>query len=294
MVTEEPLTGSVVVGTDGSANAELAVDWAAREAARRGAGLHVVYAFPWVTHAQAWDFEPPPEVTETGERVMSAVVDRVHEAHPGIPVTREVVVESPAEALVEASRHAAVVVVGSGGLGETDDALMGSVAQKVAAHAACAVVVVRDVPPAGEDAPVVVGMDPEEGAPDAMEYAFEEAGRRGTHLVVVQASQDDIALLEDIPVLGDHYREVARLHAEHTAERLETWRRRFPHVPAELRLVHERPVRALVHAAAEASIVVVGSRGRSGLAGLLLGSVSRGVANRAPVVAVVRTHHDAR
>jgi len=293
MVTEEPPTGSVVVGTDGSANAELAVDWAAREAVRRAAGLHIVYAFPWVTHAHAWDFAPPPEVTETGERIVSAVVDRVLESHPGLEITREVLVESPAEALVEASRRAAVVVVGSGGLGESDDALMGSVAQKVAAHAACAVVVVRDVPPAGDAAPVVVGMDPEEGAPEAMEYAFEEAARRGTHLVVVQASQDDHSLLQDIPVLGEHYREVARLHAEHTAERLETWRQRFPHVPAELRLVHERPVRALVHSAAEASIVVVGSRGRGGLADLLLGSVSRGVANRAPVVAVVRTRHDA-
>jgi len=294
MVTEEFPAGSVVVGTDGSANADRAVDWAAREAVRRGVGLHVVYAFPWVSRARAWEFAPPPEATETGEKVVSAAADRVRRTHTGLTVTSEVLIESPAAALVEASRRATLVVVGSGGLGESEQFLMGSVAQKVAAHAASAVVVVRDEPPAGDDAPVVVGMDPVEGAPEAMEYAFEEAGRRATRLIVVQGSQDDIAF-PDFPdaVLTGRYDEAAGEYAKVTAERLNEWHRRFPDVPVELRLVRERPVRALVRAADEASIVVVGSRGRGGLAGFLLGSVSRGVAARAPVVAVVRARHDA-
>src|SRR5690625_814018 len=292
MVTEEFPVGSVVVGTDGSENAHQAVDWAAAEAARRGVGLRVVYAFPWIGGARAWEFSPPPEVTENGERVVAAAVARVAERCPGVTVTTEVLGESPAIALVEASRRAGLVVVGARGHGhgQDEDSLLGSVAQKVTAHARTHVVVVRGESPAGEAAPVVVGMDPEEGAPEAMEVAFEEAQRRGTRLIVVQGDQEDMAY-PDYPdaVVSGHYDAAASEFAKVTAERLNEWHRRFPDVPVELRLVRERPVRALVRASAEASIVVVGSRGRGGLAGLLLGSVSRGVASRAPVVAVIRS-----
>ncbi|WP_324651243.1 universal stress protein [Georgenia sp. H159] len=292
MDTEEYPTGSVVVGTDGSPPAERAVDFAAAEAARRGVGLHVLYAFPWLSRARAWEFAPSPDITETGERVVSAAVDRVRAAQPGLELTTEVRVYDPATALVEASTRASVVVVGARGQGEADEGVMGSVSQKVAAHARCAVVVVHGPSPAGPGAPVVVGMDPEDGAPEAMEYAFEEATRRGAKLVVVQGAQHDAAF-PDFPdaVLSGQYDQTAGEFARITAERLNEWHHRFPDVPFELRLERERPVRALVAASAEASIVVVGTRARGGLAGLLLGSVSRGVANRAPVVALVRARH---
>jgi len=287
MPAEEIPEGSVLVGTDGSPMAERAMDYAVEEAHRRGLGLHVLYAFPWAAQAKAWEFSPPPELVTTGEQVVAAAAERVDKQWPDVTVTNRVVVEDPAIALVEASRHAALTVVGARGQGDVADPLMGSVAQKVAAHAHSSVVVVRgETPP---DGPVVVGMDPVEGAPEAMEYAFEEATRRGARLVVVQGAQDDAAF-PDFPdaVRSGHYDANASEHARVTAERLNEWHRRYPEVPLELRLVRERPVRALVEAAEGAAILVVGSRGRGGLAGFFLGSVSRGVLNRAPLVAVVR------
>ncbi|HLT85651.1 MAG TPA: universal stress protein [Phototrophicaceae bacterium] len=290
MVTEEFPTGSVVVGTDGSPSADRAVDWAAAEAVRRGVALHVLYAFSWVSRAHAWDFTPPPELVQAGEAIVTAAATRVSTTHPELAVSTEARLDDAATALVHDSTRASLVVVGAAGRGEADDGDLGSVAQKVTAHARSAVVVVRGEAPAGDDGPVVVGMDPVEGAPEAMRYAFEDASRRGSRLVVVQGNQADAAF-PDYPdaVLTGRYDEVAGEFAKVTADRLNEWHERYPDVPVELRLVRERPVRALVAASAEASIVVVGSRGRGGLTGLLLGSVSRGVAHRAPVVAVVRT-----
>lgn len=292
-MSEQFPTGSVVVGTDGSANAEVAVDWAAEEAVRRGVGLHVLYAFPWVSRARAWEFAPPAEAETQGTALVQAAAERVRATYPDLSVTTEAGVEDPAVALVAASRQAGAVVVGRRGLGGAEELLLGSVSQKVAAHARCAVVVVNARPTAGPDAPVVVGMDPEDGAPEAMEYAFAEARRRGTRLVVVQGAQHDAAFPE-FPDAGisAHYERAAGEVARLTAERLAEWRQRFPDVEAELRLMRERPVRALVRAAEEASVVVVGSRGRGGLTSMLLGSVSHGVATRAPVVVIVRAEHD--
>lgn len=289
MVNEHFPAGSVLVGTDGSPAADIAVDWAADEAARRGVGIHVLYAFPWLTRARAWEFEPPQEITENGERVVAAARERIESRHAGIGVTTEVRIEDPAMSLVTSSAEASVTIVGAHGMGAGADTLLGSVSQKVAAHANSAVVVVRTDADFDAQRPVVVGMDPNEGAPEAMEYAFSEAQRRGSRLVVVQGSQDDAAF-PDFPdaVISGHYDADASESAKLTSERLTEWHKQFPDVPVELRLVRERPVKALVRAAQDASIVVVGSRGRGGLVGLLLGSVSRGVLSGAPVVAVVR------
>ncbi|MEE6282448.1 universal stress protein [Georgenia sunbinii] len=293
MVNEQFPAGSVLVGTDGSAAADVAVDWAAAEATRRSTGLHILYAFPWLTRARAWEFEPPPEITENGNRVVAAAKKRVEENHPGLAVSTEVRIEDPAMALVTSSESAVVTVVGAQGMGAGSDSFLGSVSQKAAAHARSAVVVVRADADLDPDRPVVVGMDPNEGAPEAMEYAFEEAARRGQRLVVVQGSQDDAAF-PDFPdaVISGHYDAGASEAAKLTSDRLTAWHKQFPDVPVELRLVRERPVKALVRAGDESSVVVVGSRGRGGLVGLVLGSVSRGVLNGAPVVAVVRSRHE--
>lgn len=291
MATEQIPAGSVLVGTDDSAMAERAVAYAAEEAHRRGLGLHLLYALPWASQDTAWEFISPPELVSNGEQAVAATAERVAARWPEIAVTSSVIVEDPAAALVDASRRALITVVGARGQGDVADPFMGSVAQKVAAHADSVVVVVRGETPA--DGPVVVGMDPVEGAPEAMEFAFQEATRRGVRLVVVQGAQDDAAF-PDFPdaVLSGHYDANASEYARVTAERLNEWHRHYPEVPIELRLVRERPVTALVRAAQGAGILVVGSRGRGGLVGFLLGSVSRGVLDRAPLVAVVHALPD--
>ena len=289
MTDAEVPSGSVVVGVDGSPAAELALGWAADEAARRGVGLHVLHVFPWLARARSWEFEPPREALEAGERMVDDAAERARATRDGLTVTTQFLVLDPAVALVDASARGAVTVVGARGLGETGR-LLGSVSQKVAAHAHGPVVVVRGRP-SQPDGPVVVGMDPRDGAPEAVEYAFEEARRRGAGLTVIQGLQHEAARRTHGAEMQRRLAEVISRAEHQTRARLDHWRARYPDVPVELEQVREHPVEALVAAAAHACLVVVGSRGHSGLVSMLLGSVSRGVLLGAPVVAVVRVRH---
>ncbi|MPV37378.1 universal stress protein [Georgenia subflava] len=290
MTSQLPAPG-VVVGTDGSEHAELAVDVAAEEAVRRGVALQIVYVFPWMARAQRWEWSPPADALAAAESIADRSAARVGDAHPGLPVDGRMLVDDPVTALIEASTSADVVVVGARGRGSAVRPLLGSVSEKVAAHAHGPVIVVHERPP-HPDGPVAVGMDPGEGAPEAVEFALEEARRRGVGLLVVQGRQHesfsgdaDERLVEQFDTL------LAKVHRA-SDERVESWRTRFPDVELEVRRTTGHPVEALAEAAAEAGVLVVGSRGRGGLASFFLGSVSRGVLQKAPLVAVVRVHHE--
>ncbi|PFG38077.1 nucleotide-binding universal stress UspA family protein [Georgenia soli] len=285
--------GAVVVGVDGSARAGRALELATHEAARRGTGLHVVYAFPWLATAHGWEFAPEADALETAGRVVADAVDRASAMRADLTVTGQVVVDDPAVVLVEASDRASlVVVVGARGLGPVAGQLLGSVSQKVAAHARGPVLVVREE--AVEDGgPVAVGADPAGETPEVMESAFEEAVRRRTGVRVVLATERESVppAYADDQVL-DLLREATTQTRQRTSAEVRAWAARYPGVPVEEVFVHQHPVEALVQVAGRASVVVVGSRGRRGLRGVRLGSVARGVLHRAPLVLVVRVHQE--
>ncbi|HEU5108335.1 MAG TPA: universal stress protein, partial [Micromonosporaceae bacterium] len=69
---------------------------------------------------------------------------------------------------------------------------------------------------------------------------------------------------------------------EMLAERLARWADRYPTVKVHRVVTRDRPAHALLEAAAGAELTVVGSRGRGGFAGLLLGSVSQALIHHAP------------
>lgn len=249
----------VVVGTDGSAAAALAVRWAAEEARRRGTALHVVHAYPWLSRARGWETTPSAEALAEAESAVAAAAQRVADI---VPTTTEVVVEDPALALVRASASAALVVVGARGRTGGVGARVGAQARGVIENAHCDVVVVRAF--AVPDGPVVVGMDPRDHSPHALGYAFADAARRGVPVVVVQGGKK---------ADPDAEAELAR------------WRERHPGVEATLHRSATDPAEALLDAATGASLVVVGHTRRS-FGGFTIGSVARAVIPRAPVVAV--------
>lgn len=285
--------GPVVVGIDGSRSARAAAGWAAAEAQRRGAPLRLVTAFGWMEVGPVpLGPNPGPDyrerlVGEARERV-AEVAREVAAAHPDVVVTREVVTGYPIPVLTAESAQARLVVIGDRGLGGVAGLLLGSVAAALTAHAACPVVVVRgdpQGPPA--DAPVVVGVDGSPVGEAAIAFAFEAAAARRAPLVAVHAWQDNWVDPQASPYFdAEALREQER---ELLAQRLAGWGEKLPDVEVRRQVVRDRPAAAIVAAADGAALVVVGSRGRGALRGLVLGSVSRAVLHTAPCpVAVVR------
>lgn len=276
--------GAVVVGVDGSTKDERAVDWAADEAAGTGAGLHILYCFPVLP--QGLGVTPSVDVEELGADITGRARNRALARHPDLPVTTETDVEDPAVGLVRASHHAHAVVIGARGLGRIAGRLLGSVSQKVAAHATGPVVVVRDAA-AAPDGPVVVGVDPIDTDAHVVEFAFAQAARLGVPLRLVHAREPRSGGVDD-PRVDRLLARVDEQQAMLLAELAEDWAARHPDVAVDVREVTRHPVEALTAESADACLLVVGSRGRKGLTGLRLGSVARGVLHEAPVVAVVR------
>lgn len=141
---------TIVVGVDGSDGALGALRWAAAEARRRGARLHVVAAWQpsAVSSLPAWGVaEPTDEILAELRRGLDATLD-AEGLGPGtdLDVSTSVVAGHPATALLDASTDASVLVVGQRGLGGFAGLVLGSVSHHVATHARCAVVVVPTRP----------------------------------------------------------------------------------------------------------------------------------------------------
>ncbi|ROP36099.1 universal stress protein [Saccharothrix texasensis] len=281
------MSGPIVVGVDGSASALTAVRWAAEEAARHRAPLELVHAYLLPRRGY-------PELVLTGHEVRDAferqgrqwLADAADSVRDLVPEVRtSLVVDRPAAAMIAASRGARLVVLGSQGLGGFSGLIIGSVAVSVAAHGKSPVAIVRGA--YRDTGPVVLGVDGEPAGEEAIAFAFAEASVRGTTLVALLAWT---ALLAETPYaasLSVDWDEVEDHQRQLLAQRLAGWRQEYPDVVVERRVVRERPAKALLDAARDARLLVVGSRGRGGFAGMLLGSTSQALVYHAPCPLVV-------
>ncbi|MEU4669698.1 universal stress protein [Amycolatopsis sp. NPDC023774] len=283
----------VLAGVDGSASARHAAVWAAEVAVRRGAVLRLVQAY----------VVPSPEVsgvavTAVREGFRSRAESGVAEAEnavlakwPSARIERAVVDGGRVGVLLRECANAEVVVLGSRGLGGFTGLLIGSTAVSLAAHAPCPVVVVRgrrpdDPPPAA--GPVLVGLDGSPDSNDALGYACEEAVARGTALAAVH-TWNEITPEGKLRAPGTRPQDVAATGRRRVDEQLAPWREKFPDLTIDVVVVQGRPVRTLLELGADARLVVVGSRGRGGFTGMLLGSTSQALlVHSACPVAVVR------
>jgi len=187
--------------------------------------------------------------------------------------------------LVEMSKEAELVVVGSNGHSALARLLLGSVSSSVVRSARCPVAVIRDEDPLmtqPQRAPVLVGIDGSHASDLATAVAFDEASRRGVELVALHAWSDTGAF--ELP--GIDWAAVKSEAERSLAEQLAGWQERYPDVTVHRELVCDRPARQLIERSESAQLVVVGSHGRGGLSGVLLGSVSNAVVHsvRMPVI----------
>ncbi|WP_305094136.1 universal stress protein [Prescottella sp. R16] len=291
-------TEAIVVAVDGSESASNAVVWAARAAAFHRRRLHIVTA----VHIPAFYYSEPylarsfqDELRDTAKaRLDSAHVLARQSAEPigSIDVTTDAVDGRPAPTLIEMSATASMLVLGSHGHGEITGLIVGSVTAAVAAHAECPVVVVRGrtldgLPPT--EGPIVVGVDGSESCRPAVEAAFVEASARGAGLVAVNV-WSDVSVQPSLGATPDdpHWSRIQAGEEVVLAERLAGCREQYPDVDVERVVARDRPVRVLSEYAEQAQLIVVGTRGRGGFRGMLLGSTSRAMLHTAdcPVMIV--------
>ncbi|MEU3647287.1 universal stress protein [Lentzea sp. NPDC034063] len=287
------MTAPVVAGVDGSSSALAAVMWAADECARRNAPLRLVHAFSLPAQGHlAFDGTGGDVRCAAGERAAACLAEAATAARaagPDVEITTEPLGGGATTLLIEESRHARLLVLGAQGLGNVRGLLVGSTAAALASHGRCPLVIVRGL--AATDGPIVVGHDGSAASEAALGFAFAAASLRAARLTVL--------LCRPGFTVESAYRTArfaaARDEADDDArEVLTRWQTRYPDVRVERALPRDRPVRALMRYGTEAQLLVVGSHGRGGFDGMLLGSTSQALVSHAPCPLVIVTSADRR
>jgi nucleotide-binding universal stress UspA family protein len=285
------------VGFDGSVGSREALRWALDEGAGRQAPVRLVFVVePPVSAGLMFPmlFEYSSEAHRVQAR--SLLADAAADAatiHPGVDVSSSILGGSAAATLCELSHDARLLVLGSRGLGGIAGLFVGSTSTAVAAHANCPVVVVRDGRRhrGEEGGPVVVGLDDSPHAHVAAAFAFEEAAMREAALVAVRAwTPPPMAWRSDVRPLTRDVDEIGTAERHSLLLGVDGFAAKYPSVSVTPRLVAGDARSCLAEASAGAQLVVVGSRGRGGFAGLVLGSVSHFLLHHAacPVAVIPR------
>lgn len=290
-MSESTRKHGILVCVDGSAESDAAVAWAAREAAMRHVPITLMHAVAPIvvgwpvgqlyTDMPGWQRESGQHVVDQARKTLGASLgnSELPEIHT------EMVYSNAVPALIEASKDAWMLVAGSQGLGALGRLLLGSVTSALIHHAHCSVAVIHSDDGALPDssAPVLVGIDGSPASEAATALAFDEASRRGVELVALHAWSD----VGVFPMLGMDWRDSEAKGQEILAERLAGWHEQYPDVRVKRLIFCDKPSRWLLQESGHAQLVVVGSHGRGGFAGMLLGSVSSAVAQSASVPVVV-------
>ncbi|MFY7069987.1 universal stress protein [Nocardiopsis changdeensis] len=303
-MVNEDRTPRVVVGIDGSDNGQAALEWAAAEAARRGVPLRIVHALgmPLIVSAYGGParFEPTEEIQGQATEVLQDAVAHVAKGWPDVRTETVTALEEAPLALLRQSRQHDLLVVGTRGMGTVKSMFVGSVSIRVAAQAPCPVVVVPSH--GGRPATtglkrIVVGVDGSRNGRRALGLAVALTAETEGELVVVHSWEvpypyDPVAMTaagyqpqEDL-----FEKQSEELVAELLAEAIDEQR---DDVNIDVTVVRTQngPVNAILEAAEGADAIVVGSRGRGTVRGLLLGSVSQGVLHHSKVPVVVLPRH---
>jgi nucleotide-binding universal stress UspA family protein len=251
---------TVVVGIDGRSDCENAIRWGASEAAARGVALHLVHAFIWTEfRVPLGGSDVAPGLRAQADQIVADAVEVARKFAPELPVAGTRVDGFPSAVLLAESKTADLIVIGSRVTGRLLGLVVSSAGIELSAHAHCPVVVVRPTEDALAGNLVVIGYDGSPTAGAAVDFGLEYARRHQlpARIVTVLDDEDD----DDRDLLA-----AVRPYARQ----------------AELIEVTGHPSEVLLEWSADAQLLVVGSRGRGGFAGLLLGSVSQTMLHQSP------------
>ena len=289
----------IIIGVDGSEQSQAALGWALGQAELVGADLVLAHTWNPDSYATPAMAGAVPDMIQAGalnheaEELAQAWLDDLVAAtatHTTASVSGVLASGSPAGRILDLSAEATMVVVGNRGRGGLRSAVLGSTSQQIAHHAQCPVVVVRDSAVTSANQ-VVVGVDGSPASLVALREAFAQAKLRGASLLMVHAWSTSFA-----GTLVNSGQDFDRVRASEVDEgwallnqSLEELKATDQSVEIIERLEQASPAAAIIEASKEAVLTVVGSRGRGGFAGLVLGSVSGSVlAHADSAVMVIR------
>ncbi|MFH8618685.1 universal stress protein [Streptomyces sp. NPDC017979] len=284
---------AVTVGLDGSRESLAAAEWGAREAELRKAPLRLVNVWPP-------DGVVPQSMADRAgqrhwaERVPRHAAEELRGRHPGLDVAADQLVGWPREVLPEAAAAAELLVLGSRGLSGVGRFLVGAVGQAVLAQTDRPVVFVRapehgHVPPDARG-PVVLGLDT--AADPLLEFAFEEARRRGTGLWIVHAWNLPPYFGYGMPPDSSLNADLTASEAAKLEDGVRPWRKTYPGVEVTEDSKRGRTVDLLADVARDqdAALVVVGRRIRRSSLGGRVGAVTYGVLHHVAAPVAVVSH----
>lgn len=294
---------AVIVGVDGTPAAHAALVWATEVAARRGEQLRIVHGLnmPMVmgvfSTSGSERYKASEQDREAGHRLLIDSAEHARRARPELDVATVLAPEDAPAVLLNEARHGDVIVVGSRKLGAVRAIMLGSVSSRAASHAPCPVIVVPEVGDGVHHGKVVVGVDGSDSSRRALRFALGHALLTGSSVEVVNSwevplPQDTESLAADAGALHEDVfdRQSEEIVAGVLAEVIDD---QTEGLDISAVRMQEDPVEALTRASQGADLIVVGSRGRGGVRGLIMGSTSQGVLHHAKVpVAVLPPHSD--
>jgi len=285
----------VVVGVDGSAGAQRALHWASAEALVRGVPLDVVHAWePPYAVSGAGSILSPLENAPHRDHARNVLDQAIHDELGAVEISPAIIPKLrqgyPPAKLLEATHDAQLLVVGSRRVGGLKSALLGSVSRHCTRHSTVPVAVVGESVGWSHSDDVVVGIDGSDEAAAALRWAMREAIARSSKLVVIHAWHCDAKTTPAEYRYSAPNRRTFSERSEALVEKaVESAIAAVGTAPDPVVLVSscQPPAQALVDRAGATGLLVVGRRERSGLAGLLLGSVSQRCLHQARGVVVL-------
>ncbi len=288
-----PRRNPITVGVDSSDCSHRAAQWAAARATELNAPLRLVHAYTLPVGGYPGSY-PTPDLAGGLRAVGRSRLEETETAllltYPTVSMTTVLAHGDAAKVLVRESRDAYLTVVGSGHAGRLTNVVLGSVALATASTSPAPVAVIHHDHAIEGRGPIVVGIDGTPTSDLALGLAFEFAAACRAELVALQVSWFDSAVDAALPALQlvVDPQEVMAKEQERLAAQVATWHTKFPEVVVTSVVKHGRAAPLLLEYSKHARLIVVGSRGLGGFAGMFIGSTSHALIARSgcPVIVV--------
>ncbi|WP_068148183.1 universal stress protein [Rhodococcoides corynebacterioides] len=280
-MTPAPIT----VGIDGSDGALEAARWAAAYARVTHTPLRVVHSMPdseW--YLGRVDYVPEQSLRDEfhalGRRHLDAAVDAIVEVDPSATVER-VCTETPVASYLTGI-ESSLVVLGSVRTGPVRDLVLGGRTIRVLRHARCPVMIRRhEGDGSDEGLPVVVGYDGSPESDRAVLAAFEFAATVHVHLLVAHFWGVGVTVGAGMGAGYADWERIDREERRWVHDRVRPVQDKFPDVHVTVSSSSSSPAAGLRSLSSSSQLIVVGSRGRGKVTGMILGSVSQNVVHHA-------------